>query len=232
LPFTPNEFKNSEGQLVGFDIDLMSAIAKTLNLVRDYREMPFESIIPAVQAHQLNVAMSSITDTKARQSMVDFVTYFNKGTLWAQRPGPPIDPNAACGRSVATMAGSVHATFEIPAKSDVCVAAGLPPIDMVLFDRADDVTAALIAGKVDAMSADSPTTLFAIKLSGGALVAAGEVFDIEPYGIAVPKGSGLAESLRQALEHLIQTGEYRTIAAKWGVEKGMIDTPVINGAVR
>jgi serine/threonine protein kinase len=232
LPFTPNEFKNSEGHLVGFDVDLLSSIAKIFNLGTDYREMPFESIIPAVEAHQANLAMSSITDTKARESKADFVTYFNKGTLWAQRPGPPIDPNAACGRKVSTMAGSVHATVEIPAKSEVCVEAGLPPIDVVLFDRADDVTAALIAGKVDAMSADSPTTLFAIKLSGGALVAAGEVFDIEPYGVVVPKGTELAESVRRALVYLIETGEYRAIAAKWGVEKGMIETPVINGALR
>jgi serine/threonine protein kinase len=231
LPFTPNEFKNSDGQIVGFDVDLMNAIAKTLSLVPDYRETPFESVIPALQARQLNLGIASMTDTKARESIVDFVTYSNKGTLWAQRPGPPIDPNAACGRRVSTMAGSVHDIAELPAKSAVCVAAGLPPIDKVLFDREDDVTAALIAGKVDAMSADSPTTGFAIKLSGGALVAAGEVFDIEPYGWPVPKGSGLAESLRQAMVHLIQTGEYRTIATKWGVEKGMIDTPKINGAI-
>jgi serine/threonine protein kinase len=232
LPFTPNEFKNEQGQIVGFDVDLMNAIARTLGLVPDYREMPFESILPALQQHQLNLGMSSITDTKARESMVDFVTYFNKGTLWAQRPGPPIDPNAACGRRVSTLAGSVHDTFEIPAKSVVCAAAGLPPIEKVLFDREDDVTAAVISGKADAMSADSPITLFAIKLSGGALVAAGDVFDIEPYGWAVPKGSGLAESLRQALVHLMQTGEYRTIATMWGVDKGMIDTPKINGAIR
>ncbi len=232
LPSTPNEFKNEQGQIVGFDVDLMNAIARTLGLVPDYREMPFESILPALQEHQLNLGMSSITDTKARESMVDFVTYFNKGTLWAQRPGPPIDPNAACGRRVSTLAGSVHDTFEIAAKSNVCAAAGLPPIEKVLFDREDDVTAAVISGKADAMSADSPITLFAIKLSGGALVAAGDVFDLEPYGWAVPKGSGLAESLRQALVHLMQTGEYRTIANMWGVDKGMIDTPKINGAIR
>ena len=46
------------------------------------------------------------------------------------------------------------------------------------------------------------------------------------------KGSALAESLRQALEHLMSTGEYRTIATMGGVEKGMIDKPVINGAIR
>ena len=46
------------------------------------------------------------------------------------------------------------------------------------------------------------------------------------------KESGLAEPLRRALEHVMQTGEYKTIATMWGVEKGMIDKPVINGAVR
>jgi ABC-type amino acid transport substrate-binding protein len=201
-------------------------------LVPEYRETPFESIIPALQARHLNLGMSSMTDTKARESMVDFVTYFNKGTLWAQRPGPPIDPNAACGRRVGARAGSVHETVEIPAKSNVCVAAGLAPIDKVVFAHQDDLTAALIAGKIDAMSADSPTTGFAIKLSAGALVPAGEVFNSEPYGWPVPKGSGLAESLRQALGHLIQTGEYRTTATMWGVDKGMIDAPKINGAIR
>ena len=232
VPYTPNEFKNAQGQIVGFDVDLMNAMAKTLGLVPDYRETGFEGIIPELQAHHLNLGMSSITDTKARESKVDFVTYFNKGTLWAQRPGPPIDPKAACGRKVGTRTGSVHGTQELPAASNECVTAGLAPIDKVLFDRQDDLTAALIAGKLDAMSADSPITGFAIKLSAGALVAAGEVFDIEPYGWPVPKGSKLAESLRQALVHLIQTGEYRTIATMWGVDKGMISKPTINGAIR
>jgi ABC-type amino acid transport substrate-binding protein len=56
------------------------------------------------------------------------------------------------------------------------------------------------------------------------------VFDSAPYGWPVGKGSALAESLRQALEHLMVTGEYRTIATMWGVDKGMIDAPAINGA--
>ena len=42
----------------------------------------------------------------------------------------------------------------------------------------------------------------------------------------------MAESLRLALEHLMGTGEYRAIATMWGVERGMIEKPVINGAIR
>jgi ABC-type amino acid transport substrate-binding protein len=112
------------------------------------------------------------------------------------------------------------------------VAAGMSPIEKVVYVSQDDLNAALMAGEVDAMSADSPVTGFAIKTSGGALEVAGEVFDSAPYGWPVAKGSGLAESLRQALEHLMQTGEYRTIATMWGVEKGMIDKPVVNGATK
>ena len=108
----------------------------------------------------------------------------------------------------------------------------MAPIEKVVYTRQDELTAALIAGEVDAMSADSPVTGFAIKLSGGQLEPAGEVFDTAPYGWPVAKGSALAESLRQALEHLMKTGEYQTIATMWGVEKGMIDKPVINGAIR
>jgi hypothetical protein len=43
------------------------------------------------------------------------------------------------------------------------------------------------------MSTDSPVTGLAIMLSGGALEAAGEVFDTAPYGWPVAKGTALAE---------------------------------------
>jgi ABC-type amino acid transport substrate-binding protein len=127
---------------------------------------------------------------------------------------------------------SIQETDEVPAKSDQCVATGFSPIDKVVYTRQDDLTAALIAGAVEAMAADSPVTGFAVKLSGGKLAPAGEIFDTAPYGWPVAKGSGLAESMRRAMEHLIKTGEYKTIAMMWGVEKGMIDQSVINGATR
>jgi len=231
VPYAPNEFKNSSGEIVGFDVDLINAVAKTLGLTPEYQEALFSDIIPGVQSGQYNVGMSSFTDTLERQQQVDFVTYFEAGTLWAQRTGSGIDPNAACGLKVGMTPGSTHQTVEIPAKSDQCVAAGLAPIQPVVFDRQDELTAALISGEIDAISADSPVTGFAIKGSGGQLEPAGEVFDTAPYGWPVQKDSPLGESLRQALEHVMSTGEYKAIATKWGVDKGMIAKPVINGAI-
>ncbi|AQA06675.1 protein kinase [Mycobacterium sp. MS1601] len=230
VPYAPNEFRDTSGELVGFDVDLMNAVARVLGLEPDYRETAFETIMPSVQSGAFDLGMSSVTDTRAREESVDFVTYFEAGTLWAQRPGGGVDPDDACGLRVGVAFGTLQETDEIPAKSDTCVAAGRSPVEKVIYTSQDDVTAALMSGAVDAMSADSPVTGFAVKLSGGSLEIAGEVFDSAPYGWPVEKGSPLAESLRQALEHIMVTGEYRTIATMWGVEKGMIDEPMINGA--
>lgn len=231
-PYAPNEFKDADGQIVGFDVDLMNAVARTLGLVPEYRETAFEAILPSVRAGDFNVGMSSVTDTKEREEAVDFVTYFQAGTLWAQRTGSGFSPADACGLRIGVAYATLQETEEVPAKSKECVAAGSAPIDEVVYVTQDDLTKALINGEVDVMATDSPVAGFAIKTSGGALEAAGDVFNSAPYGWPVAKGSGLAESLRQALAHLISTGEYRTIALMWGVEKGMISTPQINGATR
>jgi len=230
VPYTPNEFKDSSGKIVGFDVDLMNAIASTLGLTAEYREADFSKIIPSIQGGTFNVGMSSFTDTKEREQTVDFVTYFSAGSLWAKPKGSDVDPTNACGKKVAVQATTTQEVDELPAKSKACTDAGKPAIDIVKFDGQDQATNAVVLGQADAMSADSPVTLYAIKQSAGKLEQAGETFDAAPYGWPVAKGSPLAASLQKALEHLIETGDYKTIAANWGVEAGMIDKPVINGA--
>ena len=230
VPYAPMEFKNADGQLVGFDVELMNAVTKVLGLVPDYRDIAFDQILPSVQNGAIDVGMSSVTDTAQREQIADFVTYFEAGTQWASRAGAAVGPASACGVRVGVSQGTLQATEELPRKRDECVAAGMAPLEIVEFASQDAVTAALIEGQVDAMSADSPVTGFAIKLSRGELVPAGDVFDTAPYGWPVPKESPLADSLRLALEHLIESGDYRAIATMWGVERGMVERPQINGA--
>ncbi|MBD0323533.1 MAG: ABC transporter substrate-binding protein, partial [Aldersonia sp.] len=201
VPYAPNEFKDDSGKIVGFDVDLMDAVSKVLGVTPVYTESDFDKIIPAIQAGTYDMGMSSFTDSKEREQTVDFTTYFSAGVQWAQQAGKPIDPNNACGKRVAVQATTVEDTEEVPAKSDKCVAEGKPPIEKVKFDRQDDATTALVLGKVDAMSADSPVTAYAIKQSGGKIEPAGEMFDSAPYGWPVAKGSPLAGVLQRALQH-------------------------------
>jgi polar amino acid transport system substrate-binding protein len=211
-------------------VDLMNAVASVLGVTPDYRQSDFDKIIPSITGGTYDVGMSSFTDTKAREQTVDFVTYFSAGILWAQRSGASIDPNNACGLKVAVQSTTIEDTTEIPAKSDACVKAGKPPINKLKFDQQDAVANALVLGQADAMSADSPVTAYAINKSGGRIEAAGQVFDSAPYGWPVAKGSPLGQSLLKALQHIMATGDYKTIATNWGLQSGMIDHPVINGA--
>lgn len=231
VPYQPNEYKDASGKIVGFDVDLMDAVTDVLGIEAEYVESAFEKIIPAVQAGTYDVGMSSITDTKEREEQVDFTTYFSAGIQWAQPVGKPIDPNDACGKKVAVQATTIEHTDEVPAKSAECVAQGKPPIDIKAFEEQSAATNALVLGQVDAMSADSPVTAYAIKQSDGKIEPAGPVFDSAPYGWAVAKGSPLSAALQAAVNHLIQNGQYREITEAWGVQEGGITESVINGAV-
>nr|WP_237171018.1 ABC transporter substrate-binding protein [Prescottella equi] len=229
-PYAPNEFKDESGAIVGFDVDLMEAVGAVLGLTLDLKQTDFDKIIPAVQAGTLELGMSSFTDTLEREKSVDFVTYYSAGVQWAQRAGDDIDPDDACGLRVGVQTTTIEDIDEVPAKSAACVAAGKPPIRKIKYDSQDDVANALILGRVDALSADSPVTAYAIKRSDGRMVPAGGVYDASPYGWVVAKGSPLAPVLQQAVQYLIDGGQYQAIAEAWGVEAGMIDTSVVNGA--
>lgn len=230
VPYTPNEFKDPSGKIVGFDVDLMNAIAATLGLTPDYREADFDKIIPSIQGGTFNVGMSSFTDSKEREKVVDFVDYYSNSSLWAQRQGANIDPDNACGKKVAVQATTVQETDELPARSKKCTDAGKPAIEILKFDGQDQVTNAVVLGQADAMTADYSVTIYAIQQSNGKLEQSGQSFSPVLYGWPVQKGSALGLALQKALEHLIETGDYKQILTNWGVEKGAIDKPVINGA--
>ena len=186
----PSEYKDSNGKIVGFDVDLFNAVAAVLGVTADYRESPFDKIIPSVQGGTYDVGMSSFTDNKEREQLVDFVDYFQAGSLWAQRAGSPVDPNNACGKKVSVQTGTVQDDNELPAMNNACTKAGKPPIEVLRFEGQDEATEAVRNGRVDAMTADYPVTAYAVKNSGGKLAAAGELFKTAPYGWVVAKDTG------------------------------------------
>lgn len=230
VPYSPNEFKDASGKIIGFDVDLLNAVGDVLGVTPEYHEADFDRIIPAIRAGTYDMGMSSFTDTKEREQSVDFVTYFSAGIQWAQLAGDSVDPSNACGLRVSVQTTTISDLEEVPAKSDACVAAGKAPIEILEFDSQDAAANAVALGRVDAMSADSPVTAFAITRSNGNLEEAGPVFDAAPYGWPIAKGSPLGPVLQQALQHLIDDGTYQTIAENWGVEDGVITTSQINGA--
>ena len=73
IPYQPNEYKDPSGKIVGFDVDLMDAVAATLGVKAEYLESAFEKIIPTIQAGtifsrrlQTNISFSRQPVTAAR----------------------------------------------------------------------------------------------------------------------------------------------------------------------
>ena len=228
--YAPNEFKDEAGAPIGWGIELAEAIAAKLGLEPEFQVSKFDNIIPSVTGGKVNIGMSSFTDTVEREEQVDFVNYFTAGIQWASAAGNDIDPDDACGLKVAVQATTYEDTTEVPAKSEACVADGKPAIEKIQFDTQDAATNAVVLGQADAMSADSPVTLYAIAQTGDQLQLAGKTFDVAPYGVAVGKDSGLAEAVQAALQAMVDDGTYSDILDEWGVADGAIDEITINAA--
>lgn len=226
--YPPNEYKDDEGNPIGWDIELADAVAAKLGLKTEYTVAAFANIIPSVEGGKLNMGVSSFTDNAERQKTVDFVDYYQAGILWASASGNNVDPDNACGLKVAVQATTYEDTDEVPAKSAACVAAGKPAITIVPFDTQDAATAAVTLGQVDAMSADSPVTAAAIAASKGKLQAAGSSFEVAPYGYVIAKGSKLVQAVQAAVQSLIDDGTYMKILEKAGVAEGAISKATIN----
>lgn len=228
--YAPNEFKNEAGDPIGWDIELAGGVAAKLGLTPEFQVAKFDNIIPSVAGGKADIGASSFTDTVEREKQVDFVNYYNAGIQWASAEGTDIDPDNACGLKVAVQTATYEDTDEVPAKSDACVAAGKPPIDKLKFDTQADVANAVVLGQADALSADSPVTLYAIAQTGGKLQPAGETFDEAPYGMVVAKGSDLTVAVQAALQSMVDDGSYADILDTWGVADGGVAEITINAA--
>lgn len=228
--YAPNEFKDADGNPIGWEIDLANAISAKLGLKASFVAASFDNIIPSVVGNKYNVGVSSFTDNAERQKQVDFVDYYVAGSQWATAAGKSVDPDNACGLKVSAMTGATQALDELPARSKKCTDAGKPAIEIVQFDdNAQAITAASL-GKVDAVTADSPVTLYGIEQSKGKLVAAGTTYDTAPYGFVLSKTGGLQKAIQAALQSLAADGTYQSILTKWGVNSGAVTSFPINGA--
>lgn len=225
--YPPNEYKDADGNPVGWGVELANAIAAKLGLEPEWEILPFDSILPRIEEGALLMGASSFTDNIERQKTVDFVNYLNAGSMWAAVDAN-IDPDDACGLTVAVQTGTIQHTDELPARSDQCVADGKEAITILPFDGQPEVTNAVVNGQADAFSADFPVTLDAVAQVGGELQTVGEMFDTSPYGFAIQKGSGLTEAVQAALQSLMDDGTYLEILTGAGVESGAVESATIN----
>ncbi|MCW2785056.1 MAG: transporter substrate-binding protein [Marmoricola sp.] len=223
--YAPSEFLAGDGKTIeGFDVDLFKAVAKVLGLKADFQNASFDTIITGVQGNKYDVGVSSFTINSDREKQVNMVSYFNAGVQWAATPAKAgsVDTTKPCGLNVAVQKGTTELEDNLPPLQKVCKAAG-KPIHVLVYDKQDAATAAVVAGKADAMLADSPVIAYAVHQASGKLSAVGDIYDSAPYGYVVSKpNTALANAIALALQDLKKSGDYSAVLKNWGVSQGGI----------
>ena len=229
--YAPNEFLAADGKSVqGMDVDIFNAVAQKFGVTVQYVPADFGSIILGVEGGKFDVGVSSFTINADRKKQANMVSYFNAGTQWAVLKGNPkkIDSENACGLNIGVQKNTVQID-DLTARSKTCTTAGKKPITQIVEQAQAKVTADLVSGKADAMLADSPVGLYAVKQTGGQLEALGKVYDSAPYGFVIPKAqTDFAQAIVDALKSLDSSGAYKQALSAWGNETGAISDFAIN----
>ncbi|MGH3444957.1 MAG: ABC transporter substrate-binding protein [Nocardioidaceae bacterium] len=234
--YAPMENVAADGTtIVGVDPDLGKALGQILGLKFEFQKATFDGIIPGLAAGKYELGMSSFTDTKKREKVVDFVTYFRAGTALMVPTGNPaklsVSDSSLCGKKVGAEKGTIQAD-DIKARSQKCTAAGNKPIGLKVFPDQNAVNLALATGRIDAALADSGVAGYMAKKSAGKFEIVGQPYSTAPYGIAVPHNSGdFTKALQGAVDKLIADGTYAKILKKWSSTQGGIGKSEINAAV-
>ncbi|HEV7528669.1 MAG TPA: ABC transporter substrate-binding protein [Solirubrobacteraceae bacterium] len=231
--YAPNEFIAPDGHtVIGMDVDLMKAIGAQMGLKVNFVNATFDTIIPGLAAGKYDLGVSSFTDTKEREKTVDFVDYYSAGiSFYAKSSANPAVSTVEdlCGKSVAAEKGTVEQE-QAEAQSKKCAKAGKQSVKVLTFPDQNGANLALSSGRAEVGMADSPIAEYQVKQSSGAFKLIGKPYEVAPYGLAVPKKSGLSKPILAALKAIIANGEYTKILAKWGLQSGAISSPKIDGA--
>jgi polar amino acid transport system substrate-binding protein len=233
--YAPNEFIASDGKtVVGMDADLMKALGAAMGLKVKIVTQTFDSIIPGLASGKYDVGASSFTDTKEREKTVDFVDYFVAGESFFTKASGGADISGIgdiCGKTVAVEKGTTEES-DAQAQGAKCKKAGKPTVNVLSFPDQNGANLALSSGRAQLGFADSPVAAYQVKKSGGQFKLVGPSIENAPYGLAVPKNSGLAQPMLAALKVLIANGKYKAILTHWGIQAGAIPVAQvkINGA--
>jgi polar amino acid transport system substrate-binding protein len=215
------------------DPDLAKALGQVMGLKTDVKNITFDAIIPGLAANKYDLGISSFTDTHEREATVDFVTYLTAGTsLYIKAQGGPdiTGFKDLCGHSAAVEKGTTQADA-LAEQDKKCKAAGKPGLDVQVLPDQNAANLAISSGRAEAGAADTPVAVYIAQQSNGQFKVVGQPVPPEPYGIAIPKNSGLAKPVLDAVKAVIADGTYKKILDYWGLQEGAITNPKINGAV-
>jgi polar amino acid transport system substrate-binding protein len=206
--YPPFESVDASGAIVGFDVDLVRAVAREAGLTPEFVNQPFDGILPGLKQGKYDAVVSCLTITPERAKEVDFSDpYYDAGQVLAVR---------AAEKGIADLAGLKGKTIAVQRNTTGQLAAEkVEGATVKSFDAIDPAFLEVLAGRADAVINDEPTTrLYAREHPGVRIV--GPPFTEERYGIAVRKGDAdLLAKINAGLAKVRASGEFDRLKERW-----------------
>lgn len=206
-------FESMDGNTaVGFDVDLMDAIAKELGLTAKFQTEIFDTLIPTLKAGgKFDVIASGMTIKAEREKEINFSTpYFDSNQSVAMKTGGVYTkPEDLAGKKVGVQSGTTGSSWAVE---------NLKPVGAVIVEFKDTAGAfaALQAGNVDAVINDLPVTADMVKDPAKGLAMIAQIPTGEQYGFGVSKDNPeLLAAINDALAKVKASGVYDEIYKKW-----------------
>lgn len=201
----PFEYEE-DGDLVGFDVDLVEGVLEAEGLEGEWKVMEFSGLIPAIQSDQVDLAVAHVSITEERAGVVDFTDeYFTDGQSVAVAPGSDIESLEDLeGKTIAATQGSAGQTVA----NEVAEEHGAKVQNV---SKTDQLWLAVTSGQADAFVLETSGINFRLQTEGddpSVRMLDEKVFEA-PIGIAVTKGNeALVDRLNSGLEKVRENGVY------------------------
>lgn len=210
--FPPFEMKDENtGDIVGFDIDLIKAIAEDQGFEVEIQAMGFDALINSIKSGNIDIVASGMTIDEDRAKEVDFSeAYINSGLALAVAEGNEVikTEEDLQGKKVATQIGTTGYDKAKELKDQGIVK------EVFVFDGVDVAMKELINGGVDAVINDYPVTKAYMAKQEGKIKIVEELTS-EDYGFAVKKGSPLLEKINAGLKNVQENGTFDELVKKY-----------------
>jgi polar amino acid transport system substrate-binding protein len=222
VSFPPMEYFESAGsrEPAGFDVDLISAIAKQWGVTPQFSETSFDGLLPALSAGRCDVVASGIFITEERTATFPAVPYLKSRRVLLVRDGNPEGISALEDLSGKTAATQVSTEYEKTLrKLDTDLKEqGKPGINIQTYPKASDAVQQLVVGRAVAVYTQDTEAAFRSKAQPGQFEIAFADPAAETFGIYHRKDqTELGEGLKSAVEKLRQDGSLAEIAKRWGL---------------
>ncbi len=219
ITFMPYEYMK-QGQPTGFDIEMLSGIAKQLNRSLVSVDTRFPNLIPGLRGKRFDVTNSAMYITPERLKVIDMIPYLKTGQQIVSLTGSsyqPKQPEDFCGHKIGTMAGTSFLQRLQAFSTDYCVKGGKPAIKISEFPTDPQTTQALLSHAVDAQITDVAVAQAAVhKLAGKVAVTSDKLLYPVLMGFGVRKDEPqIKAELTAGLQKFRQTAEYQQLFARY-----------------